>query len=286
MFLQEVFEGDNNQALKEAQCEQYKTNRMFIFLVARAQLELAIKILGADLYLVKKIAAIEKFDFTVLEDALSIIAGAYRHTYFTEGQMELWPEKSTLTNNWINWYKKEIRTLCESPLFVRFVVEAVALSGSLKGKKAQYQLGCFLMKRYQVKSLDFTNKFLQKYTDVNDLAVTNAFEIFDNEGNEIHQLSDLPSQLLEKLHKHLIYLAEDMAQDFSGEAKSEIKILQALIAGYNIHHHYGHKLSEALEKFRGDLLMGSGCIPNYSSMVVNLRRKISAILEKRENRPY
>ena len=51
MFLTDDFEGDNNLALKEAQSEHYQDQLNVIFKAARAQIELATQILGADLYL-------------------------------------------------------------------------------------------------------------------------------------------------------------------------------------------------------------------------------------------
>ena len=143
MIVSEVFLGDNNTALKWVQHDLYPRSVAVIFEVARRTMVLADAVLLANLELVAKAKAIERFDHRVLQDAHDILAARFRHLHDDGGQIDLLDpaEPNVLYGQaWSGWLASKLQEFAQYPVFVRSTVEAVVFANTEFGYIAEQQL--------------------------------------------------------------------------------------------------------------------------------------------------
>lgn len=143
------FKGDNNEALKWDQHDNYQKSLANIFSAAKSALIQADAIIGSNLPIVEKVLPISSFDHRVLQNAHDIIAAAYRYKNDDGGQLRLFVgPKSLYSDLWSNWLTQELEALIVYPQFVQSIIESVVFSNTKQGYLAEEKLRNILFTHY------------------------------------------------------------------------------------------------------------------------------------------
>lgn len=162
MIIANRFKNDNNELLKLVQHDLYWTLLSFLFTYMRDGYLRAVRLIGIDTDLSKKISEIYSYDHRVLQDPHDKIAAYYRYQYpDKEGQYvfpfivpdcsDLSPEKVLQVKykmEWSSFWHKEVKELINEPIIARTILKAIAYENSNDGYEAEDLLLELLHDRY------------------------------------------------------------------------------------------------------------------------------------------
>lgn len=178
-MLAEVYTGDNNQRLKQAQHAVRADNIWRLFDESRNAFSRADGLLRAGLLVTQRSWQIARFDACILQDAHDILAAAYRHGHDDGGQMQLfapphlptlvqrWPDYSLSTRYsvaWSAWLQSKLSVLIENPRFVCSTIDAVVNATNRYGMMARHDLCSELVSTCGLDGWARKSRYAQTYT--------------------------------------------------------------------------------------------------------------------------
>lgn len=151
MFVGSMFVGDDDENVMVIQHAEYGYAVGRILQRTQQRYLLAAAILGVEDEMTEPLRRISSFDHRVLQDAHDLIAAGFRAHLPRISQLELGEEKADLQDRirqrWLDWLEAELGELVDNPEFVRAACEAVVMSNTPTGLRAERRLGVLLRSR-------------------------------------------------------------------------------------------------------------------------------------------
>lgn len=151
MFVGSMFVGDDDENVMMIQHAAYGYAVGRIFQRTQQRYLLAAAILGVVDDMAATLGRISSFDHRVFQEAHDLLAAGFRAYLPQISQLELGEKRADLQGRirqrWLDWLEAELGELVDNPEFVRAACEAVAMSNTPTGLRAERKLGVLLRSR-------------------------------------------------------------------------------------------------------------------------------------------
>jgi len=152
MIVGICFAGDRNDKLKWIQHDLYDKLMVRLFTYSKARYYTAVRVLGVETELRRRVSSIKSFDHRVLQEAHDKIAAYYRFAHDPRGQMPLpfdgLSYEEYLMRGWCMFFDGEVERLVEMDEVPRTILTAVAYQNTPVGYQSEDRLMAILTESY------------------------------------------------------------------------------------------------------------------------------------------
>ena len=152
MIVTNCFPGDSNDKLKWIQHELYGLSLKHLVNFAELRYLSAVRLVGVETELAKRLRSKDSFDHRVLQDAHDKIAAHYRYKHDSGGQMPLPMDglsyEGRLKRDWLMFSLDEAKRLAGIDHIARAILTSVAYQNTPKGYQAEDDLMAALKEEY------------------------------------------------------------------------------------------------------------------------------------------